>query len=274
MASTTKIKNILDELPEVLITTNILSYFYPDEITELQGINKSFKDIISKNGKYIYSKCCHIIPHGKISKVSDFNYDLIDIFWYRDGKLHRDGDLPAVIRANEHCWFDCWNYHLYNDLPAMKLAHFQYKNGKYNLENELTVIIENGKQFWYEHGKLNRDGNLPEEICPDGSQCWYKHGNIHRDGDLPAIIWADGSKCWYQHGKRHRDGNLPAIIWADGVQYWYQRGKIRRNNYWDIAKTIYRHTQLSRYKFKDVLDKLILGLPILGFTGFLYILIK
>jgi hypothetical protein len=189
MATVTIQKNILDRLPEVLITSNILSYFYPSEITELQGINKSFKDSISRNGKYIYSSCCHVSPHGKILKVSAFNPKLKDIFWYRDGKLHRDGDLPALIWADgSQYWFKHGKLHRDGDLPAQ--------------------IHSNGTQLWYQHGKLHRDGDLPAAICSIGTQSWYQHGKRHRDGDLPALIRADGTHIWYKHGELHRDGYL------------------------------------------------------------------
>ena len=43
-------------------------------------------------------------------------------FWYKNGKLHRDGDLPAIEWANgEKCWYKNGYRHRDNDLPALEL---------------------------------------------------------------------------------------------------------------------------------------------------------
>jgi hypothetical protein len=62
-----------------------------------------------------------------------------------------------------------------------------------------------------------------------GRQCWYQHGKLHRDGDQPAFIYRDGSRWWFQHGKTHRDGDQPTIIYADGTQTWYQYDQLTRD---------------------------------------------
>ncbi len=53
-----------------------------------------------------------------------------------------------------------------------------------------------------------------------GDKYWYQHGVLHRNGDMPAFD-SDRRKEWYHYGKLHRDGNQPAIIFDDGlVEYW------------------------------------------------------
>lgn len=51
-------------------------------------------------------------------------------FWYKAGKVHRDGDLPATIhRTGSMCW---------------------YKNGKVHREEDLPAEIHsNGCKFWF-----------------------------------------------------------------------------------------------------------------------------
>jgi len=97
--------------------------------------------------------------------------------WYKDGKLHRDGDLPAIISYNS------------------------------------KIII---KKCWYKDGKLHRDGNLPALIKYNSrgkwieEECWYKNGKLHRDGDLPALKSYRGPGVinmliWFKKGKEYRD---------------------------------------------------------------------
>jgi hypothetical protein len=62
--------------------------------------------------------------------------------WYRNGILHRDGDLPAIIwedRGNE--WWKNGKRHREGDLPAIEWA--------------------SGTKEWWKNGKLHREGDLP-----------------------------------------------------------------------------------------------------------------
>ena len=55
--------------------------------------------------------------------------------WYKNGQLHRDNDLPAVIwNDGSQFWYQYGKRHRDNDLPA--------------------VILTNGSQFWYQYGKF------------------------------------------------------------------------------------------------------------------------
>lgn len=74
-------------------------------------------------------------------------------YWYKNGKTHRDNDLPAIIYSN-------------GDLKW-------YKNGKLERDNDLpSIIYSNGSQMWYKNGKLERDNNLPVIIGSTGIQYW------------------------------------------------------------------------------------------------------
>jgi hypothetical protein len=78
-----------------------------------------------------------------------------DQYWFKDGKLHRDGDRPAVICANgNRYWYKDGKLHRDGDRPAAMYAdgsQFYYKNGMYYtpeieiLENQEDVdnIINN-----------------------------------------------------------------------------------------------------------------------------------
>ena len=128
--------------------------------------------------------------------------------WYLNGKLHRDGDLPAVIFSNdEFAW---------------------YKNGERHRDGDEAAVISKISNTWYQNGKIHRDGDNPAIICKNGNKLWYKHNLLHRDGDLPAVIYSNKCTIWYKDGKIHRDGDNPAIIRHDGTKLWYYNGIFNR----------------------------------------------
>ena len=62
--------------------------------------------------------------------------------WYKEGKLHRDGDLPAVIWADgDKEWYKEGKWHRDGDLPAVIQA-----DGR-------QYWFKDGRQYWYEDGK-------------------------------------------------------------------------------------------------------------------------
>ena len=59
-----------------------------------------------------------------------------------DGKLHRDGDLPAQVWANgTQYWYQHGKMHRDGDLPA--------------------AIYSNGTMTWFEHGEKTGDQDNP-----------------------------------------------------------------------------------------------------------------
>ena len=101
--------------------------------------------------------------------------------WYKDGLLHRAGDLPAIEYASgSREWYKNDKLHRAGDKPAIEYA--------------------SGAREWYKDGKLHRDGDKPAIERADGERHWYKDGKRHRAGDLPAVECADGSRFWYKNG--------------------------------------------------------------------------
>ncbi len=147
------------------------------------------------------------VKHGMHVEVNCRDYK--SHRWYRNGNLHRDGDLPAVKR-----------YH----------------------EDGILCY-----EAWYRNGDQHRDdGDLPADKSyhDDGSlrgEAWYRNGVRHRDGDLPAVQrhYSDGTvdyEAWYRNGLKHRDGDLPAQkdYREDGTnvkyQAWYRKGVLHRDD--------------------------------------------
>jgi hypothetical protein len=166
--------------PDIFVI-HISSMLYQEHLENLYWVCKSMHAELDKSGKYIYKEIClhHNYPH------SIWDLPIINSYgtqeWYKEGKRHRDGDLPARITAyKEYYWFKEGECHRDGDLPA--------------------VIHADGNQIWYKEGKRHRDGDLPAVIRAIGTHEWYKEGKPHRDGDLPALILASGDQYWYNEG--------------------------------------------------------------------------
>lgn len=153
-------------------------------------------------------------------------------YWVKRGLQHRDGDLPAVIIPDNSLfiWMKNGRIHRDNDRPAIECSLFKkwFTRGVLHRDIRPAVINKTGYE-WYQHGKLNSIGGCPSIIKISGSMMWHKKGLLHRDGDKPAII-SDKRMEWFQNGKRHRDGCLPAIIAKNGiVQFWENGSQIIHN---------------------------------------------
>jgi len=100
--------------------------------------------------------------------------------WFLAGKLHREGDLPAVIGPNgDQMWFLNGQRHRERDLPA--------------------IVRSDGRRQWWRNGQLHREGGPAEVIFTIGYQAWYYNGKLHRE-DGPAELYADGTQKWFLNG--------------------------------------------------------------------------
>lgn len=104
-----------------------------------------------------------------------------DEVWRKNGKIHRDEDLPAIIHSDgTQAWYKMGKRHRDGDKPAIVAQKGRYK-------------------AWFKNGKRHRDDDKPAETYPTGN-VWYKNGELHREGE-PAVVNADGTKKWYLNGK-------------------------------------------------------------------------
>lgn len=123
-------------------------------------------------------------------------------------------------------------------------------------DNCPAVIFKNGRELYYKHGKIHRDGG-PAIEYNDTYQEWYRDGKLHRDGG-PAIINED-LQSWYSDGKLHRDDG-PAIIYKDGTQDWYRYDELHRVDGPAVIKKDgtqewYIHNKLHRVEGPAVIRK-------------------
>lgn len=165
--------------------------------------------------------------------------------WMRNGKLHRDGDRPAVRWANGHReWYQHGKRHRDGDRPAeidpggcgMCAVRKWYQRDKLHRDGDrpAVIYINSGGvhcQQWFQNGVPHRGGDMPAEIYfHQGSiitQSWYWEGELHRAFDRPATISGHGLRCWYRHGKLHRDDNKPAVIYPGVYEEWWVHGRRR-----------------------------------------------
>jgi len=129
---------------------------------------------------------------------------------YKDGEIHRVGELPAIYNKN---------------------SKFYIVNGKLHRDHDQPAVICEDYSVWYCNNKRHRLNNKPAYIKNDGTNKYYKDGEIHRENGLPAIIYSDGTQEWYENGRLHRMNDLPAVEFSTGRKIWYEYGNRVRDNY-------------------------------------------
>ena len=78
--------------------------------------------------------------------------------WYKNGKLHREGDKPAIEHKNgTRNWYKFGKLHREGDLPAVEFLY--------------------GTKMWYYNGELHREGDLPAVEYFDGTKEFWKYNN-------------------------------------------------------------------------------------------------
>lgn len=79
-------------------------------------------------------------------------------YWYHHGKIHRDGDRPAIEReCGDLYWYQHGQLHRNGDQPAF-ISNFYSK-------------------LWARRGRLHREGIRPAVVVPNGHiKAWYLSG--------------------------------------------------------------------------------------------------
>jgi hypothetical protein len=145
-------------------------------------------------------------------------------WWYRDGVLHRDTPLPAVVGPRLRAFYN-------HGVPVRKEVC-----GSEGAVVVTTVFSASGKPLhvldgatnvsrWLdEEGMLHSpDVDTPAYVCPEYSE-WYTHGVVDRGEDKPAVVYVSGDMYWVRGGSFHRDEDKPAVVHADGTREWYYHG--------------------------------------------------
>jgi len=117
--------------------------------------------------------------------------------WYLYGKVHCDGDLPALIGRGVKEWWINGQKHREGGLPAV-----------------ISNVINVGT-CWYVNGDLHRDNDLPAIEWSDGGRDWWFNGQKHRNGGLPSVIRGNGEKEWWINGERVQE----PITWTESKEF-------------------------------------------------------
>ena len=192
------------------------------------------------------------------SKLSGPTETINGMFWYRNGKLHREGG-PAVECFNTIGYdYSVAMFKIFDgpqppvdDLPAgdekLIWAKYYYIDGKCHREDGPAVEISNGNKYYcindlfhredgpaiemsnkalyYIEGKLHRkDGPAIEYF--NGDEFYYIEGKLHRE-DGPAVDYYRGRKEYYKYNKLHRDDG-PAVEDPNGNKYYFKNGECHR----------------------------------------------
>jgi len=241
------------------VPINVFNYY--NQKTDKYAIIEALGDIRHKDDKFVTNKIKIVKVLTKEELIQECNDKVFKVksgeYHFKDCKLHRDNDLPAVIDSDgTQEWFIDGLLHRDNDQPAAIFSTGNkawYQHGKLHRDNDLPAVIEvDGTQKWYQHGKLHRDNDQPAIIWSTGSREWYQNDKNYRDNDLPNVIGKDGSQQWYKDSKLHRDNDLPALIDKDGTQEWYQNGKLHRDG--DQPAIIYKNGKCQWWKYDKRID--------------------
>lgn len=98
------------------------------------------------------------IPHYKplVDEIC-VSYPSGDTYWYKNGKLHRDGGPAVELKNGTKKWYQYDKLHRSDDMPAVE-----------NVD---------GTKIWYRYGQIHRDGDKPAIISGD-IEIRYKFGEF------------------------------------------------------------------------------------------------
>ena len=128
--------------------------------------------------------------------------------WLREGRLHRDYDLPACIEYNER---GTTLSYLREGLPYRCAASFPHVWHKLKeirckcvgkgTECECGSTAAGDQYVWLDRdAKPHRDHDLPAVVGPGRFKQWYFHGMLHRPVSIgPAQITGDGKASYYEN---------------------------------------------------------------------------
>lgn len=138
------------------------------------------------------------------SRVTTHADGTVNQFWYKNGLLHRDNDLPAVIgHDGTQMWYQDGRQHRGDDKPA--------------------IVRFNGSRLWLVNGQQHRD-NGPAVIHPDNPQLdaladsqrqvvyYYRRGQLfENEAEYKAAVYlatSDRFSLWVIPGGHEGGGDL------------------------------------------------------------------
>ena len=158
----------------------------PNSFGRLRQVNRAFRLLLGEQSKWKMGKRYTVTIVDEITITENFlNISYIrwkegGDEWLKNGKRHRDGDLPAIInREGAMLWYKDGMKHRDDDRPAV-------------------IWVKEGPEWWVNDRRHRKDG--PAVIGQNSQNLWYQNGLLHRDGGLPAVVRRNGIKFWYENG--------------------------------------------------------------------------
>lgn len=114
----------------------------------------------------------------------------IDVYWYKDGKIHHDTEPAIVYSDGEKQWVKNGNLHRENDLPAVEFGEKCKK--------------------WYFNGKLHR--------ITGPAKIWSRYPNWYSKYEEGIVIEH------YINGNHYCDENTPHFEHlSSGHKFWFYK---------------------------------------------------
>ena len=188
---------------EFLLCSTINNSISYDKSVKYKYNSKFHNDNTIDTRVQFYDKV-YYLPNGDLHNFEDpcvinCENDQYLHVWFKDNKIERDVDEPAVIHVEKD-------------------------------EKFMGICIV----YMYELPLFDYMGVKEAIYSLNFSKIWFKNGHIHRDNDLPAVIKGKVTeyKEWRKNGLLHRDNDLPSVIFGGefGGQYWHQEGELFRKN--------------------------------------------
>ena len=204
---------------ELITINNINHYIFTDGSKFISFIYIGNKEIdFDKINSFTRDNAHLFIIHKEDDSAAIYYRNFTDdSFYFKYGYLHRNNDLPALIKDKSAHWFqyglehrkyspsytdftydhqEIFTFHIYgSEISEDKFDDFEEKTE--------SVIID-----CVEHEKYSN--SLGQEI-------YFLNGKIHREDDKPAYI-SNEQKRWYKNGIIHRLYK-PALVYLTGKCY-------------------------------------------------------
>lgn len=194
-----------------------VSYFNSEEDRDSDNY---YKKVWLSPSRVLLKECLYL--EGKLHSPDINTPSMIEIpsqgskvlKWHREGKLHRDNDLPAIMKSG---------------------------------------TLRSSEDTWYIEGKMGREGDKPSYLRYDdyngsihlSEEAWHVNGKYHRDRGLPArrIYNSDGvltREEWRCEGVLHREDGPAEICYDQGgskeiVRISFHYEGMDRAGFWSIG---------------------------------------
>jgi len=198
------------------VTSNVILEDIAFDFFEFHGIKMN----LVETSEFIFDRFGATTRNGKYHSLNGLP-SIVNGYmtlYHKNGKLHRDGDLPAgTYSYGVHVWAmnDC--FYRSNGLPTQTLRRgdrtWHVLNPDYPKNSNQKYL-----RVWSERCLSNGSIVVNDEF-EDGDQqrdtdCFTRlmffntQGQIHCE-DGPAIVYENGRRLWLQNGEPFRAGGLP-----------------------------------------------------------------